>query len=58
MEHLSNDHDDCPYQHNNSYKLCNEIRGTVLSLTESPWKLRQQHDQNFSEEGKQLQNQY
>ena len=24
MEHLSNDQEDCPNQHENSHKLCNE----------------------------------
>ena len=47
MENLSNDHKDCPNQHKNSYKLCDETGHSVSSLTESEWKLRQQHDQNF-----------
>ena len=29
-----------------------------FSLTESQWKLRQQHDQNLLMEGNQLQNKY
>ena len=28
-------------------KLCDETGHPVLSLLESQWKLRQQHDQNF-----------
>ena len=44
MEHLSNDHEDHPNQHENSHKLCDETGHTVLSLLESQWKLRQQHD--------------
>ena len=47
MEHLSNDHEDCPIQHENSHKLYDETGHPVLSLMESQWKLRQQHDQNF-----------
>ena len=33
MEHLSNDHEDCPYQHKNIHKLCDEMGNPVLSLT-------------------------
>ena len=47
MEHLSNDHEDHPNQHENSHKLCDEIGHSVVNLMESQWKLRQQHDQNF-----------
>ena len=47
MEHLSNDHEDHPNQHEISHKLCDETGHLVLSLLESEWKLRQQHDQNF-----------
>ena len=47
MEHLSNDHEDCPNQHKNSHKLCDKMGHLVFSLTESQWKLRQQHDHNF-----------
>ena len=52
MEHNSNDKEDRPNQHKNSHKLCNETGNPVLSLMESQWKLRQQHDQNFPIEGK------
>ena len=41
MERLSNDHEDCPSQHENSHKLCDEIRDPVAILMESQWKLRQ-----------------
>ena len=58
MEHLSNDHKDHPHQHKNSHKLCDEMGHPVLSLLESQWKLRQQHDQNFPREKKQLYNKY
>ena len=58
MEHLSNDHEDHPNQHENSHKLCNEMGYPVVNLKESLWKLRQQHDQNFSMEVKPLQNKY
>ena len=52
MEHLSNDNEDHPNQHENSHKLRDETGHPVLSLLESQWKLRQQHDQNFPMEGK------
>ena len=54
MEHLSNDHKDHPNQHENSHKPHDETGYPVLSLLESQWKLRQQHDQNFPKEGKPL----
>ena len=41
MERLSNDHEDRPNQHENSHKLCDEIRHPVAILMESQWKLRQ-----------------
>ena len=44
MEHLSNDHEDCPNQHENSHELYDETGHPVLSLMKSQWKLRQQHD--------------
>ena len=53
MEHLSNDHEDHPNQHENSHKLCDETGNPVLSLLESQWKLRQ-HDQTFPIERKPL----
>ena len=52
MEHLSNDHEDCPNQHENSHKQCNETGHPIVNMMESQWKLRQQHDQNFLMEGK------
>ena len=45
---------DYPNQHDNHHKPCNETGHPVLSLLESQWKLRQQHDQNFPMEGKPL----
>ena len=54
MEHLSNDHEDCPNQQENSQKPHDETGHPVLSLWESQWKLRRQHDQNFPMEGKTL----
>ena len=54
MEHLSNYHKDHPNQHKNRHKPHNETGHPVLSLLESQWKLRQQHDQNFPMEGKPL----
>ena len=47
MEHLSNDHKNHPNNHKNSHEIYNKTRHPVLSLMESQWKLRQQHDQNF-----------
>ena len=52
MEHLSNDHEDRPNQHKNSHKLCDETGHPVVNMMESQWKVRQQHDQNFSNGGK------
>ena len=37
MEHLSNDHEDHPNQHENSHKLCNEMGHPVMNLMESQW---------------------
>ena len=51
MENLSNDHKKHPNQQGNSHKLCDETGLPVLSLLESQWKLRQQHDQNIPMEG-------
>ena len=53
MEHLSNNIEDCPNQHENSHKLCNESGHPVVNLMESQWKLRQD-DQNFPIDGKLL----
>ena len=47
MEHLSDDHEDHPNQHENSHKLCDKTGHLVVNLMESQWKLRQQHDQNM-----------
>ena len=52
MEHLSNGHEDNPNQHENSHRLHNETRHTVVNLMESQWKLGQQPDQNFLNGGK------
>ena len=52
MEHLSNDHENHPSQHENSHKLRDKTEHHVLSLLESQWKLRQQHDQHFPNGGK------
>ena len=58
MENFSNDHEDHPNQHENSHRLCDETGHPVVNLMEIQWKLRQQNDQNFPMEGKQLQNKY
>ena len=58
MEHLSNDREDHPNQHGNSNKLYNKKEHPLLSLKQSYWKLRQQHDQNFLMEAKPLQKKY
>ena len=52
MENLSNDHEDHPNQLKNSHKSCGEKGYPALSLLESQWKLRQQHDQNYPMEEK------
>ena len=54
MEHLLNDHEDHPNQHENNHKLYNETGHSIANLIESQWKLRQQQDQNFLIEGKPL----
>ena len=54
MEHLSNDHKDRSNQQENKHKLCDKKGHPFLSLKESRWKLRQQHDHNFTTEGKPL----
>ena len=54
MEHLSNDHEDCPNQHENRHKQRDETGHPVVNMMESQWKLRQEHDQNFLMEGKPL----
>ena len=53
-EHLSIDHEDCPNQHKNNHKQCDETGHPVVNLMESQLKLRQQQDQNFPMEGKPL----
>ena len=58
MEHLSNNQEDHPNQHENSHKLCNEMGHPVMNYLEIQWKLRQQHDQNFPIEGKPLEKKY
>ena len=40
MEHLSNDHEGRPKQHENSHKLCDETGNPVVNLTENQWKLK------------------
>ena len=35
-----------PNQNKNSHKLCDETEYSLLSLAESQWKRKQQHDQN------------
>ena len=52
MEHLSNDHNDRPNQHENSHKLFSETGHPVVNMMQNQWKLRQQHDQNFPMEVK------
>ena len=41
MDHLSNDHEDHPNQHEISHKLCDETGYPVVNLMESQQKLRQ-----------------
>ena len=52
MGHLSNDHKDHHIQHKDSHKPHDGTGHPISSLLESQWKMRQQHDQNFSMEGK------
>ena len=33
------DHKGCPYQHQNSHNLCNEMEHPIMNLMESQWKL-------------------
>ena len=54
MEHFLNGLKDRLNQHENSHKLCDETEHPVLSLTESQWKMTEQHDRNFPTEGKPL----
>ena len=58
MEHFLNNYKDHPNQPEKSHKLYDETGHFVLSLMESQWKPRQQHDQNFPMEGNPLQNKY
>ena len=51
MEHLSNDQEDHPNQHENSHKLCDEMQHPIMNQLGSQWKLRQ-HDQNLPMGGK------
>ena len=58
MEHLSNDHEDHPKQHEKSHQLCDETGHPVVNLMENQWKLKQKRDHNFPMEGKPLYNKY
>ena len=48
MKHLLNDYENYLSQHKNSHKLSDEKGHLLWSLRVSQWKLRQQHDQNFT----------
>ena len=54
MEYLLNDYEDYANHHKSSHKLYDKMGHPDLTFTESWWKLRQQHDQNFPMEGKPL----
>ena len=54
MEHVSNNYEDHPNQHENSHKLCDETGHPILSLTESQKKLIQLHAHGFPNGGKAL----
>ena len=56
MEHLSNEHQDHPNQHENSHTQCDEAGHTAVNVMEGQWK--QQHDRDFPMEGQPLQNKY
>ena len=38
MEHLSNDHEDRPNQHENNHKLCDETGHPIVNIMESQKK--------------------
>ena len=44
MEHLSNDHEHHPNQHETSNNLHDEHVHSLLSLKKIQWKLKKQHD--------------
>ena len=58
MKHFTNDHKDWKNQLKNGHNLCDKTGHPILSFTESQWKVRQQHDQNFPMEEKPVWNQY
>ena len=43
-EHLSNDHENHPNQHETSNNLHDENVHSLLSLKKNQWKLKKQHD--------------
>ena len=47
MEHLLNDHELCPDQHENNKTTLQWKKHSPLSLTEIQWKPSQKHDQNI-----------
>ena len=54
MEHLSNDPENRPNQHENSNKQWDETGYPVGNMIERQWKLKQQHYHNFPMEEKLL----
>ena len=54
MEHLSNEHQHHPNQHENSHKQCDEAGHPAVNIMEGQWKLRQHYDQDFPMEGQPL----
>ena len=48
MEHLSNDHEGHPNQHENSHKQCDEIGHPISSLLDGQWKVLEGDNNTFS----------
>ena len=48
MKHLSNDHEDCPNQHEISHKLCNETGHCILHSTPCDNNYLQKNVSTFS----------
>ena len=58
MEHLSNDHEVCANQDENSHNLMHQNRASCCEFDGKSMEMRQHHDQNFPMEGNSLLNKY